>query len=241
MLPGPTPETALSSIRQVSGWLWDRGWAEWSSGNLSVEFSPGSANLFQTKSYILETPYGFRNIEKTYLISLAGSKMRDLMQRPEEGLCVVQPIEKGKLKVSSLKHSDRSVAPTSEYISHLLIQELMQTHRPQHRAVLHSHPAEVIAFSQLPAFHSHDINQVLEVTLPEFRQYFPEGIGKVPYHPPGSLMLAEATANTMKNCSVAIWQQHGIIATGTTLYEAFDAIDVVVKAIRIYFLLNHKH
>lgn len=241
MLPNIELNTALSSVRQVSRWLWNRGWAEWSSGNLSVEFSPVSADLLQTESYILEAPCELRNIEKTYLISRSGSKMRELMLRPEEGLCMVQPMEKGKLKVSSLTHSDRMVAPTSEYISHLMIHDLMHTQRPQHRAVLHAHPAEVIAFSQLPGIHSKNITQILDSILPELSIFLPEGTGIVPYHQPGSLMLANATANVLRNCSVAIWQGHGIIATGATLAEAFDAIDVVVKAIRIYFLLNSPH
>jgi rhamnulose-1-phosphate aldolase len=229
-------EPNLKSIRKVAGWLWDRGWAEWGAGNISVNITGliSETNLNQNK-----IPQASSLPNLSLLTSLSGSRMRQIMKKPEKGLCIVNFSEKSEPVIIPLSQHKRPPSPTSEFASHLLIHQNLLKHRPDHKAVLHTHPAEIIALSQIEKLRSQEaINDELSAILPELRIYLPEGIAFVPYHESGSMELAKASAEAMKDFRLAIWEKHGIIATGSTLEEAFDAIDLVAKAARIWFLLR---
>jgi len=238
----------LRSIRKVAGWLWDRGWAEWGAGNISVNITGliSETNLHKNKN---PKVYPLSNLSLSLslslslnfslLTSLSGSRMRQLMKKPEKGLCLVNFSENSEASIIPLTKHNHPPSPTSEFASHLLIHQTLLKHRPDHKAVLHTHPAEIIALSQIEELRSQEaINDELSAILPELRIYLPEGIAFVPYHESGSMELAEASAEAMKDFRVAVWEKHGIIATGSKLEGAFDAIDLVAKAARIWFLIR---
>lgn len=228
----------LKSIRKVAGWLWDRGWAEWGAGNISVNITGlfSETNLHKNKN---AQAYPLSNLSLSLLISLSGSRMRQIMKKPEKGLCIVNISERSEPNIFPLTKHKHPPSPTSEFASHLLIHQTLLKHRPDHKALLHTHPAEIIALSQIEELRSQEaINDELSAILPELRIYLPEGIAFVPYLESGSMELAKESAEAMKDFRVAIWEKHGIIATGPTLEEAFDAIDLVAKAARILFLIR---
>lgn len=234
----------LRSIRKVAGWLWERGWAEWGAGNISVNITGliSETNLHQNKNaqaYPLANLSLSLSLSLSLLTSVSGSLMRQIMKKPEKGLCLVNFSENSEPGIIPLTKHKHPPSPTSEFASHLLIHQTLLKHRPDHKAVLHTHPAEIIALSQIEKLRSQEaINDELSAILPELRIYLPEGIAFVPYHESGSMELAKASAEAMKDFRVAIWEKHGIIATGPTLEEAFDAIDLVAKAARIWFLIR---
>ena len=51
---------------------------------------------------------------------------------------------------------------------------------------------------------------------------------------PGSLELGDQTAKALDKRPVAIWQYHGVLATGKDLDEALGRIHVAEKAAEIY-------
>jgi rhamnulose-1-phosphate aldolase len=233
---------SLKSIGKVAGWLWERGWAEWGAGNISVNITGlfSETTLHQNKN---AQAYPLANLSLSLSLSLlttlSGSRMRQIMKKPEHGLCVLNFSKKSEPAVIPLTKSKHPPSPTSEFASHLLIHQTLLNHRPDHKAVLHTHPAEIIALSQIEKLRSQEaINDELSAILPELRIYLPEGIAFVPYHESGSMELAKASAEAMKDFRVAIWEKHGIIATGSKLEEAFDAIDLVAKAARIWLLIR---
>jgi rhamnulose-1-phosphate aldolase len=234
----------LRSIRKVAGWLWERGWAEWGAGNISVNITGliSETNLHQNKNaqaYPLANLSLSLSLSLSLLTSVSGSLMRQIMKKPEKGLCLVNFSENSEPGIIPLTKHKHPPSPTSEFASHLLIHQTLLKHRPDHKAVLHTHPAEIIALSQIEKLRSQEaINDELYAILPELRIYLPEGIAFVPYHESGSMELAKASAEAMKDFRVAIWEKHGIIATGSKLEEAFDAIDLVAKAARIWFLIR---
>lgn len=226
----------LQSIRKVAGWLWKRGWAEWGAGNISVNIS-GLTELTQPK--VNDTSNVSKSNNLSLLTTLSGSRMRDMMKTPENGLCLVNVGEHSNRTVISLTKQNQSPSPTLEFESHLLIQQTLLKHRPDHKAVLHTHPAEIIALAQIEELRSQEaLNKKLCAILPELKIYLPEGVAYISYHEAGSKTLAQASATALKDFRVAIWEKHGIIATGPTLEEAFDAIDLVTKAARIWFLTH---
>jgi len=66
--------------------------------------------------------------------------------------------------------------------------------------------------------------------------FIPEGIGYVPMVEQGSLALAKATLKSLQNHKIVLWEKHGCLATGKDVHEAFDRIDLMAKAAKIYLL-----
>lgn len=219
----------LKCTRKVAGWLWDRGWAEWGAGNLSVNVGEILLSRQENEKY--------ENL--LLLTTTSGSRMRLLMKKPENGLCLVNHSDGIKPEVIPLVQSGPNLSPTSELPSHVLIHQALHGARPEHKAVLHTHPAEIIALSQSAGFNSQDsFNQILGQVLPELSIYLPEGVAYIPFHEPGSGELAKASAESLQEFRVAVWEKHGIVATGPTLEEAFDAIDLVVKAAKVWMMVR---
>ena len=131
--------------------------------------------------------------------------------------------------------ADEAVRPTSELPAHLSIHDyLVGAGRPE-RAVVHTHPIELIAMTHNPAFLDKDVlTRLLWSMIPETRAFCPKGLGIVPYTLPGSQLLADRTIELLDEYDVVMWTKHGALAVGTDLIEAFDQIDVLSKSARIY-------
>jgi rhamnulose-1-phosphate aldolase len=63
----------------------------------------------------------------------------------------------------------------------------------------------------------------------------PQGVGLIPYTLPGTEELAQATATSLVDHCMVIWEKHGCLAAGVDVLDAFDVIDVVAKVARIFF------
>jgi rhamnulose-1-phosphate aldolase len=59
-------------------------------------------------------------------------------------------------------------------------------------------------------------------------------LGIVPYTLPGSNELADATLRELEDYDVVMWEKHGVFAKGLDVMDAFDQIDVLSKAAKIY-------
>ena len=165
--------------------------------------------------------------------------MREIHKKPEEGLCLVRWFEPSEYSVTPIIPGTSSASPTSEFQSHFLIHQTLQSHRPEHKAVLHTHPSEIIALTQFDEMNNQKaMNKALYSILPELGVYLPEGIGFIPFLKPGSTELAQASAASMETFRVVIWEKHGIIASGKSLEDAFDAIDIVAKAAKIWLMVQ---
>ena len=70
--------------------------------------------------------------------------------------------------------------------------------------------------------------------IPETLAFAPLGLGIVPYTLPGSVALADATLQQIKDYDVVLWEKHGTVAVGTDIMDAFDQTDVLNKAATIY-------
>jgi rhamnulose-1-phosphate aldolase len=226
------------SIAAVAGFLWERGWAEKNAGNISVDVSdviPASAGG-KEHNLVLDDPGPITG--RTYLVTSAGSRMRDLARNPEDYLCVIQVAnEPGPVRIRWTK-SDLSV-PTSELASHLLIHRALRKAGRKEMSVIHTHPEALIALTQLSEFTDEErINRVLEGMHPEVCINVPNGVGFVPYEMTGTRKLAELTVEALGSHSVALWEKHGCFGLGRTPDDAFDVIDTLEKAARIYFLVK---
>ena len=230
----------LEEIKQISGLLWSKGWAESNAGNFSINITGLCKKI---KFQIPES--GYVSLNKTYkhlrnqyiLITCSGCRMRGIAVNPVQGLCLLYFNKSGNAyTIISLDNiSDKN--PTSELFTHLELQNLLAGKNTGEKVVLHTHPAEVIALTNLKNFKSEkSINKLISAIQPEVPVLFPEGIGFISYQLTGSKKLALKTRKKFNKHKIVIWEKHGCVSTGKDLNEAFDYTDVLIKTIKIFFL-----
>jgi len=236
----PAPVAAeLEKISEIAGYLWAHGWAERNAGNISVrltgllpeDFSMGCSEIFPCCQLPLEAA------GEVYFITGAGARLRDLTHRPGLVSCIIR-ITGSANGYHLLWGGDLpGFRPTSELISHIRIQCFLQEHKPEHRAVLHTHCTELILLSHHPLFANEaGLNHSLWKLCPEIRVFVPNGIHCTPYAVSGSGVLADLSLKGLKNRDIILWEKHGVLSTGTDIIEAFDFLDVANKGAKMLLM-----
>ena len=229
-----------AEIAEIASLLWQKGWAEGSGGNISVnvtEYYPGIHIDFRTYPMIpLEVKYPA--IAHHYIfITAKGSRMRSLAKDPGSGLCLIKISKKGDSYQVLFEEAESLLVPSSEIFSHLAIHNLMVKLGQGEKAIVHTHAHELVALTHDKNLRSEArLNEILLKMHTETAFFIPEGIGYVPLEVPGSLELAKATLKSLKNHRVILWEKHGCLATGKDVHEAFDRIDLMAKAAKIFLL-----
>ncbi|MBQ0024870.1 MAG: rhamnulose-1-phosphate aldolase [Bacteroidales bacterium] len=225
----------LEQVSEISGHLWNYGWAERNGGNISYNIT-GCASLFCERPALgTPRPIGFKVPELAgayFLVTGTGKRMRYVSKSPLDNAAVIRICP-------DLEHyeivAEKEIFPSSELPSHLAIHNFLQVDRPSYKAVLHTHPIELIAMTHNRAFLEKDVlTKILWSMIPETRAFCPKGLGVVRYVLPGSVALAEATLEQLKEYDVVLWEKHGVVAVGEDLVEAFDMLDTLSKSAKIY-------
>jgi rhamnulose-1-phosphate aldolase len=238
----PEVERLLRDAQEVCGYLWDRGWAESHAGNLTADVTDTLVGLGSTLD-----PVGGKRLSRSYptlagryfLVTGTGRRFRDFARDAEHNSMVLRLDEQGAGYAELWGGLDGlTFRPTSEFSSHLALQEHLLAAGGRDRVVLHSHPTELIALTHMPECrHERNLNRLLWSVLSEVKMSLPKGVGLVPYRVPGSEELAVATEEAIRRGHVvALWQYHGCLAVGSSPSEAFDRIDVANKAARVALL-----
>jgi rhamnulose-1-phosphate aldolase len=223
----------MAMLSETAKLLWEKGWAEKNGGNMSLNMTgiiraPLNTNDYQ---HVISEKYPKDASGMLFYVKRTGERIRD-MRKPLKGGCIVL-IDKAAKGYYLLwaGEGDGPSRVTSEFISHVYLHlDKVRTGSP-HRAVVHTHPIELIAISHHPKY-AHDgvlLNRVLSGMLPEVRAHVPRGIALAEYTMPGSSELAALTLKGLKTHDVVIWNKHGATATGRDTMEAFDFIDVANK------------
>ncbi|MCU0520421.1 MAG: rhamnulose-1-phosphate aldolase [Anaerolineae bacterium] len=229
------PETA--ECQRVAHWLALHGWSEGSGGNFSVRLDAlpatlASLNEGEPRPVPMAVPaLGRRHL----LVSGTGTRARDIAEAPHEGLGLFRIAPDGG-SYTFLAGNDR---PTSEMPSHLAIHAALVETRPEHRAIVHTHPPRLIAATHLSEFE--DGGRMADVLLrmqSEALLHLPDGFAVLPYHLPGSLELGIASAAAVRRCEVVVWRYHGALATGRSLDAALDTLEYLDKTAEIYWILR---
>lgn len=226
----------IGRIAEVAGYLWQKGWAEYNGGNISVNLTtclaPDDKNAPATSP---ATPLLQALPElagEVFFVTGTGKRMRYVAQAPLLNGALIHISGDGE---SYEILSTEPVRPTSELPSHLMMHAFMKrTGRPG-KVVLHTHPTELVALTHSRRFlDSAQITRTLWAMIPECRIITPLGLGIVPYQIPGTLDLARATIEKLEKHDVVFWEKHGILATGTDVVDCFDVIDTLNKSAQIY-------
>ena len=167
-----------------------------------------------------------------FLVTASGSRMREIAAEPEKGLCLIQVLDRQRLWLI-----EGPAQLSSEWPTHAGLHSLFKESRSGERAVVHCHPLNLIALSHV--FNSEkEMNDRLFRMQPETRLFVPEMLGLIPYEVTGSRDLAKSSKEKLKKYRLALWDKHGVIASGKSLDQALDRIEVVEKAAAIYLLLR---
>ncbi len=224
-------------FRRVAEVLFIRGWAEASAGNLSLRLAEGIPAAISAPApdaqKVLKVDVDMTDlIGDRFLVTASGSRMRDIAAEPENGLCLIQVLDRQRFWLIA-----GAGQPSSEWATHAGLHSLFKESRSPERAVVHCHPLSLIALSHLFASEK-EMNDRIFRMQHETRLFVPEMIGLVPYAVTGSIELAKASKEKLKKYRLAIWDKHGVIASGRTLGQALDRIEMVEKAAALYLQLK---
>jgi rhamnulose-1-phosphate aldolase len=232
----PGLKAVIDQVAEVTGYLWQKGWAERNGGNITVnitEFVDDEILAMPAISPVMQIGKELPLLhDKYFYVKGTGKRMRDLARWPMQNGSVIRICPDC---ASYEIIADEPVMPTSELPSHLELQNYLLSTGSTYKATLHTHPIELVAMSHIKRFlRPNEMTRVLWSMIPETLAFAPLGIGIVPYELPGSIRLAEATLEQIRYHDVVLWEKHGTVAVGRDIMDAFDQTDVLCKAASIY-------
>lgn len=228
----------LAGAADVAGLLWGRGWAERNAGNLSCDVTEFVPALEGAGEHDPQPRAVAELAGRRLLVTAAGSRMRDLARDPDRWCGVLEFDAGGSgYRVAWTGAGASAFTPTSELPAHLAIHAALRRRASTHRAVVHTHPPELLALSHDQRLVDETrLNAVLWAMHPEAVAVVPAGVALVPYALPGSREQGEGAGAAMEGHEVALWEKHGAVATGTDFAGAFDLLDTVNSAARLLLL-----
>ena len=232
----PALKAVIDQVAEVTGYLWQNGWAERNGGNITVnitEFADAEMAAMPALAPAIQIGKELPMLRgKFFYAKGTGKRMRDLAREPMQNGSIIRICPDC---TSYEIIADEPVLPTSELPSHLALQNYLLLTGSTYKATLHTHPIELVAMSHIRRFLEGDeMTRVLWSMIPETLAFAPLGIGIVPYKLPGSIELADATLEQIKRHDVVLWEKHGTVAVGKDIMDAFDQTDVLCKAAKIY-------
>jgi rhamnulose-1-phosphate aldolase len=237
----PTARQHIADVALVAGFLWRRGWAVKNGGNISVnltgEVTPPTSDLNRFPYKSLGHAYPELSC-MMFLVTGAGTRMRDVENQVFSNVCLVRCSDEGTgYHILTPDLSSSALLPTSELLTHLAIHQLLKKQGGREKAVLHTHPDELIALTLIPGYGDElRLNKMLFGVQPEAAIANPSGIGLIPYVLPGTEQLAEKTVASLQHHPIVLWGRHGCLALGKDVQEAFDLVDVMNKSAQLFFL-----
>lgn len=232
------PELAkrVSDVAEVAGYLWQKGWAERNGGNITVNITDiidDEIRSMKPISDVMQIGVKLPYLQGAYFYCKGTNKrMRDLARWPMDNGSVIRILDDCS---SYVIIADNPVKPTSELPSHLSIHNRQIEIGSGYKAVVHTHPIDLIAMTHHKPFLEKDkLTYLLWSMIPETRAFCPKGLGIVPYAMPSTLELADATLKALEEYDVVMWEKHGVTSMSENIMEAFDMIDTLSKSAQIY-------
>jgi len=236
-MPTHSP-TFLPEIIKTSRDMWSKGWAEANAGNISFRLMPEvvreNSSFFRTSEWV-PLPVSIKSLAADFfLVTGTGRFLRNIELVPEKNVGVIE-VDGAGSAYRILWGYKPTGAPTSELLAHLMVHQARKRISPGvERAVIHTHAPNIIALTNALDLDTPTLTRLLWQIHAECIVVFPEGVEFIPWMLPGSAELASATADALSRRRVAVWQFHGVLATGRNLDAAFGLIDTIEKAAAIY-------
>ena len=226
----------VEQVAEVAGYLWQKGWAERNGGNITVNITEQvdeAVRALPAISPVYQIGTTLPHLKGCYFYCKGTNmRMRDLARWPMDNGSVIRILDDC---ASYVIIADNPVQPTSELPSHLTVHNHLIEKGSPYNATVHTHPIELVAMSHNREMLGKDVlTNILWSMIPETKAFCPLGLGIIPYTLPGSVELADATLKELDDYDVVLWEKHGVFAQGLDVMDAFDQIDVLSKAAKIY-------
>lgn len=179
-----------------------------------------------------EVAYFMRRLYRQGLTTTSGG---NLSMRIDENTILITPsaTDKAELKGSEIamftmdgKNLTPQFKGSIETSMHIAVMKA----RPDIKAIVHAHPVTATAFTAM----NMDINYHLTA---EAFAILHKPV-RAPYAMMGTEGLAEIVARSLKDTDIALMQNHGIIAVGPTMLNAFDKLEVTEAAAKMTWITH---
>lgn len=232
----PQLKAKIYEVAEIAGYLWQKGWAERNGGNITINITDlvtDEIKNLKPISDVIQLGRPLPYLKNCYFFCKGNNRrMRDLARWPMENGAIIRILDDC---ASYVIVADNPVKPTSELPSHLAMHNYQISIGSGYKAVLHTHPIELIAMTHNREFLAKDkLTYLLWSMIPETRAFCPKGLGIIPYKMPGSIELADATVEMLSDYDVVMWEKHGVCSVSTDISEAFDMVDTLSKSAQIY-------
>lgn len=224
----------IKEIVSVSEAMYRKGWNEYNGGNISLLLDQSEAEEFGSEVMgEIELPAEFPELSgRMFAITRSGSCFRLIKESPERDIGVLRISCDGR-RAELVAGFCEGGRPTSELVMHLGAHRTRLSMGNQ-RAVLHCHPADVIAMTTRVKPDSREFTRKLWGMMTECAVLFPEGVGLIGWQLSSSTGLGLKSAEYFRDHRAVVWAMHGVTCAGASVEEAFGIIETVDKAASIW-------
>jgi rhamnulose-1-phosphate aldolase len=231
----------LCQMGQVGKRLSDIGAAEGAAGNLSICFrEPSNLTACFPHMKIIELPVPAPDLAgATLIVTGSGRRLRQIIEAPTANLACIIVEAGGRTGRMFTAPECLFKRVTSEFNSHLAIHhDQMRSRDIRLHTVLHGQPLHLTYLSHLAEYQDEQyLNRQLVRWQPEAILNFPDGIGVLPFVLPGSAQLTVETMLALRDHSMVIWSQHGVMSRADdSIFHALDLIEYAETAAHYEYL-----
>ncbi|HCQ65011.1 MAG TPA: rhamnulose-1-phosphate aldolase [Rhodobacteraceae bacterium] len=235
----------ISFVKEAAPFLhlcWKMGWNEANGGNFSWRLPAQEIEGILSRHYpelapqaAVPMPIDEPELDGEYfLVTGSGQFFRHALEHPNQVFGIVQIVEQGTAYRVAWGFSS-GAKPTSEFATHLVAHAIRKrVSNGRERIILHSHLPEFIALSFLEPLDSRALTRALWEKMPECIVIFPDGVRVVPLLLPGTVEIAEASAEALKHSRVISWSHHGIFVSEESPNKVFALVETIEKAAAIH-------
>jgi rhamnulose-1-phosphate aldolase len=231
-------QRTVADMAAAAGYTWEKGWGARNGGNISVDVTEAVPDV-RDWNQCPRIPMAIDLPElagRFLLVTTTGSRFRELAREPQESILLVRIAEKLDSYQILWGGAGPHSRPTAEFISHLKIHALLRRNNAPEKAVLHSHPGELIALTHLKDYGQESFQRFLWATHVSVKFFLPEGVGMAPYQAGGSEELADVTVELFRDHTAVLWEKHGCTTVGNDASDAFDLMDLLNSAAHVFLL-----
>jgi rhamnulose-1-phosphate aldolase len=232
----------LKQMGDVGKRLAEIGAAEGAAGNISICVRDTvEIREFFPQMSMIDLPVSAPNlVGATLIVSGSGRRLRDIAESPKDNLAVIIVEDGGKTGRMFTSVDCPFKRVTSEFNSHLAVHNDQLGIRPiKSHAIVHAQPKNLTFLSHNIRYQNEQyFNTRLLRWQPETILNFPDGIGVLPFFPPGSEHLMVQSMLSLRNHPMVVWSQHGVMARADdSILHALDLVEYAETAAQ-YEMLN---
>ncbi len=227
----------IKEIRDLASNMYRLGWNERNGGNISVLLKDSEMVMYKyalrpIRTLSLSLPFP-ELAGRYFVVTGTGKYFKNINGDPETNLGLVRISNDGTCSELMWGFKDGGTY-TSEIAMHLGAHVERLKRDPNHRVIVHAHPANTVAMTHIHSWDEKEFTLSLWNMITECIVIFPEGVGLLPWMVSSGPDIGRASREKFMSYRMLVWALHGITAAGNSLDEAFGLIETVEKAAEIY-------